>query len=281
MKKYFLFLSCSILVMSISFNASARKKKTPKPADTVIAANSAISDSLSSASKEQLDGEWTIYSLRNKKVSTRERAYIYFDVKANRFYGNNGCNVINGDFSCPTAGSITMTNIISSLMSCHNATSERTVMKAINETSNFKITENNGIHYLSLLNSKGNVLLSLRDQYLNFLDGAWTVKEIEGDSVSDENIRLVIDISEMKLHGNSGCNIINGSIYLDPEKDWAIQFQQIISTRKMCPNINTETALLIALEETETCKKISNDEVALLDASGKTSAILIRLRLRK
>ena len=48
----------------------------------------------------------------------------------------------------------------------------------------------------------------------------------------------------------------------------------------MCPDIHIETALLVALEETQTCKKINDNEIALYDADGKKVAQLKRLNLR-
>ena len=81
-------------------------------------------------------------------------------------------------------------------------------------------------------------------------------------------------------HGNSGCNIVNGTLYIDPDKDWAIQFQSLVSTRKMCPNMSVETALLVALEETEYCKEINNDEISLMDGKGNQTVVLRRLELK-
>ena len=85
---------------------------------------------------------------------------------------------------------------------------------------------------LVLRDKKHNPIMTLRNHNLSLLNGTWTVTEIDGNAIDDENIRLVIDIPEGKLHGNSGCNLINGSISLDPKKKNAIQFSQIISTRK-------------------------------------------------
>ena len=47
----------------------------------------------------QLNGEWTMVSLHGKPVVTRDRAYIFLDFQNHEFYGNNGCNFINGKFS--------------------------------------------------------------------------------------------------------------------------------------------------------------------------------------
>ena len=49
---------------------------------------------------------------------------------------------------------------------------------------------------------------------------------------------------------------------------------------RMCHDIHIETALLVALEETQTCKKLNDEEIALYDGDGKNVATLRRLNLR-
>lgn len=229
---------------------------------------------------KDLDGEWTMLDIRNKDVNTRERAFLYFSLKDSTFYGNNGCNVVNGSIHHHGANKITLDNIITTMMECHNATSERTVMKALNDVASYKISVEDGIRYLSLLNTKGHQVMTLKNHDINFLNGAWTVSSLNGESVTNKNVKLVIDVQEMKIHGNSGCNIINGTLFIDPNIDWGVEFQQLISTMRMCHDIHIETALLVALEETQTCKKLNDEEIALYDGDGKNVATLRRLNLR-
>ena len=236
--------------------------------------------SQSSSIAKDLDGEWTMLTIRNKDITTRERAYLYFNLKDSMFYGNNGCNTINGNIHSHGGNKISLDNIISTMMSCHNATPERNIMKAINDIVSYKINTENGIRYLTFLNSKGNNIMFLKNHDINFLNGAWTVSSLNNESVTSKNVRIVIDVQEMKIHGNSGCNIINGTLYIDPLKDWGVEFQELVSTRMMCPDIQIETALLVALEETQFCKKLDNGEIELLDGDGKQLATLKRLNLR-
>lgn len=227
-----------------------------------------------------LDGEWNIISVNNKDIDTQERAFLLFNFNDSTFYGNNGCNVLNGKFSTGDTNKILFSDIISTMMQCHNGTSEKNVMKAIHETKSFTISEENGIKYLTLLNHKGNNVMQLKNQNINFLNGAWTVRSINKESTTAKNVRIVKDIQEMKIHGNSGCNLFNGTLFLDPYKEWGVEFQELVSTRKMCRDIYIETALLVALEETQFCKQLSIDEIALLDGNGNELAILKRLNLK-
>ena len=130
------------------------------------------------------------------------------------------------------------------------------------------------------MNAKGTVVLVLKRHNLDAMNGAWQVKEINSENVVELNMRLVIDAVMQTIHGNSGCNIINGIITLDPTKDMAIQFEDLHSTENDCEDIDNETALLLALERSESCKRINNNEMALLDNKGNIVIVLQRIALR-
>ena len=229
---------------------------------------------------QQLYGEWDIESLRKKPISTRERAYISLDFKNHKVYGNNGCNSLNGKFQL-SGSNITFQDMITTDQSCHNATSERTIMKTLSEVRNYNVTELYGMEYLNLMNNKGVVLMTLKRQNLDMLGGVWLVKEIENELVLDKNMRLVIDPVMQTLHGQTGCNIINGIITIDTEKDFAIQFEDLSSTEHRCDDMTAETGLLLALERGEYCKRINDNEVALLDGRGTIVLRLTRTTLSR
>ena len=243
-------------------------------------AGASVTISSTASVANDLNGEWTIKSVRDKEISTRERAYLHFSLKDSTFYGNNGCNAMNGAIHSQGLNKVSFDNIITTMMECHNATSERTILKALSEVAAYQISKKNGIRYLSLMNNKGQQLMNLKNHDINFLNGAWTVSSLNGESIYNDNVRIVIDVQEMRIHGNTGCNLINGTLHIDPNVDWGVEFQQLVSTLRMCPDIHIETALLVALEETQTCKKLNNDEIALFDRDGKIIATLKRLNLR-
>lgn len=221
----------------------------------------------------QLYGEWDLESMRKKPIQTRERAYLYLDFQNHKVYGSNGCNSLNGRFQL-NGQNIAFMDMITTDQTCHNATSERTVMKTLSEVRTYNVTQLYGMEYLNLMNNKGTVLLTLKRQNLDLLGGVWLVKEVDNEVVTDKNMRLVIDPVMQTLHGQTGCNIINGTITIDTEKDFAIQFEDLSSTEHRCDDMAAETALLLALERAEYCKRINDHEVALLDGQG---AIVLRL----
>jgi len=78
-----------------------------------------------------------------------------------------------------------------------------------------------------------------------------------------------LDIAELKIHGNTGCNYFNGEIYIYPNKANAIDFSKMGVTRMACPKTAQETAMLVALEQTQTVVKSDKGHAILLDSTGK------------
>lgn len=291
MKTTKLIYTCAVAVILIGCNSSqtATSTETKDFSRTGVDADAATTVSYQKTGTtlteisdltNQLGGEWNFVNIGNKNVSTAERAYINLDLNSLRMYGCNGCNVINASLTASADGILSFGEIVSTRMSCPDSqTPEKTVMKVLEETTSFKIYDINGVPFLYLFNSAGSTLASLRRQNIDFINGAWTVEEINGISTSTEQVRLVIDTEQLKIHGNTGCNIVNGSIYIDPEKVGAVQFQELISTMKSCPDMQLETELLVALEETCYCQQVSESQIQLLNHDREVVVTLTRLDL--
>jgi len=288
MRKYIVITLLLAMLMAPA-TMDARKKKDKKLEKRGVNVENVIANvdqpmrevPVTDAAK-QLYGEWDIVMLRNKKkVYTRERAYLYLDFAGgNKVYGNNGCNTINGSFQL-NGNNMKFNEFITTEESCHNVTNEKTIMHALADTRRFTLETQYNAQYLNLMNSKGNVVLVLKRHNLDALNGAWLIKEIDSENVSDLNMRVVIDAEMQTIHGDTGCNIINGIITLDPSKDMAIQFEDLRSgDNDDCEEIDSETDLLLALESTESCKRINQHEMALLDNKGNIVIVLQRINLR-
>ena len=154
-------------------------------------------------------------------------------------------------------------------------------MHTLAEVRSFTLQAQYNAQYMNLMNAKGAVVMVLKRHNLDAMNGAWLVKEIDSENVSQLNMRMVIDAIMQTIHGDTGCNIINGVISLDPSKDMAIQFEDLVSTDYQCESIEYETALLLALERTESCKRINQNEMALLDNKGNIVIVLQRINLRQ
>lgn len=287
MRRYIV-LTLLIAVLLAPTSMDARKKKEKKMNKRSVEVENVIADveqpmrnvTITNPA-QQLYGEWDIIELRNnKKVYTIERAYLYLDFAGgNKVYGNNGCNTINGTFQL-SGENLKFSDFISTENSCHNVTSEKTIMHALADVRRFNVQSQYNAQYMNLMNSKGNIVMVLKRHNLDVMNGAWLVKEIDSENVSELNMRLVIDAVMQTIHGDTGCNIINGIISLDPTKDMAIQFEDLHSDDHDCETIDYETALLLALENTVSCKRINQQEMALLDNKGTIVIMLQRITLR-
>ena len=287
MKKYIV-ITLLLAFMMAPATMDARKKKDKKLEKRGVNVENVIAD-VDQPMREveitnparQLYGEWDIVMMRKKQVYTMERAYLYLDFAGgNKVYGCNGCNTINGKFS-QSGNDISFSDFVSTGESCRNVTSEKTIMHTLAEVRHFTLETQYNAQYLNLMNAKGTVLMVLKRHNLDAMNGAWLVKEIESENVSQHNMRMVIDAEMQTIHGDTGCNIINGVITLDPTKDMAIQFEDLQSGEHDCEAIDYETALLLALERTESCKRINQNEMALLDNKGAIVIVLQRINLRQ
>ncbi len=230
---------------------------------------------------KQLYGEWTVETVRKHDLETINRAYIYLDFDNHRFYGSNGCNTINGNFA-HSGNNISFSDIISTRASCRD-NNDRGLLKTLAEVQQVQLTRIDDIEYMQLLNNKGNVLITLKRQNLDVLNGAWLVKSMGSDDVSEQNIKFVVDVDMLTVHANTGCNIINGVVTLDPSKDFAIQFSDLRSSGYKCETLDSETEMLISLEQTECYQRINDNdnEIAFKTFDGSTTMIISRLNLKQ
>lgn len=230
----------------------------------------------SKVSSDALAGEWTVYTVGGNKVTGETRPYFNFNMEDHRLYGSNGCNIINGDFTLSGNSKLKIGNVISTMMACPDAPYEQAINLALEATQSFDITKKGHEYYLELRDSRGNNLMTLRKHNMYFLNGTWEVSEINGVAYDNPDMQMVIDIQEQKLHGNTGCNIVNGSLMIDPDKSNSIQFQNLGTTRMACPEdiMKGETALLVALESVEYAQKGKTGTVVMLDKNNAPVLVL-------
>ncbi len=252
-------------------------QKTKAPTKTTTKAPTNNTNSLTA-----VPGEWTIYSVDGRNITGDERPYITFDDKNHRFYGSNGCNTINGDYTID-GNKLTLSNVISTMRACPDAPFETAINLALDKVSTFAITRTGNESYMSLINRTGRTVLVLRKHNLDYLNGSWRVAEIQGKSVNPDlhpELQLVIDIPELRIHGNTGCNIVNGNLLIDPDKTDAMQFTDMATTRMACPDGALETEFLLAMEAVDRARPDGSNKVILMDERGKRVIVLQRIDLR-
>ena len=232
---------------------------SPKPAEGSKDLSKAIS------------GEWVVTAIGTKALQTEENIpYINFVPAENRFYGSNGCNVLNGDYSISAAGMLTFNGVLSTMKYCADVPYETEINQVISDGKVLGTKfENIGNESYLYLMADGKVLLTLRRANMEFLNGKWLITEVNGTAIDDPEANVFFDVKEQKVHGNTGCNYFNGDIMFDPNTANSINFTGMGVTRMACPKGDQERQILVGLEEASTVVRGEGDTIMLLDRSGK------------
>lgn len=255
------------------------KKESVLPTDRekIVSPVSAVYTSEELA-KGVVKGDWAVEKVNGKNAVGETAPYLKFVPDQKRVYGNNGCNVINATYKYnPADSTLSFSEMASTMMACGmEGITDMEFNAALAAARYYTWRLNGDDYYLTFYDADRKPVMEMMHQNFQFLNGTWLVKEIDGQAVNVPDMKLVIDVDEGKLHGNTGCNIINGSLETDMDAANSISFQKIGMTRMACPTPNFETQLVVALEEASKAKPLKESRVALLDNQGKTVLLLER-----
>lgn len=246
---------------------------TPDTAATVAPKETTLS-----AIGRVLGGSWTIVQVGSTVIDRDEdMPYIVFVPGNGSFYANNGCNTLNGSYTLD-GDDITFHNVLSTLRFCSDVSFDHEINTIIADeaATTLRVSEMGSETILEFVTSTGKPLMRLRRGNLEFLNGQWEITAVAGLNSLNAPATVFFDLTDMKLHGNTGCNFINGEIYLDHRTPNAVDFSQIITTLRACEFPQQQTAILVALEETSSAISDGADKVVLLDHEGR-----IMLELKK
>lgn len=225
-----------------------------------------------------LDGRWyikTIGTITLRHFEDAEWPYLEFVPAEARFYGHDGCNIINGSYRLPAGNDLELSEIATTMKLCPADTLAYPIANTLNNTRSFTTGNGpDGSHTLNLLSSNGKTLMTLRSSDIDFLNGPWQVVAINGHDINVPDARLIFDVAANTITGNAGCNRLSGELTRNPQISASVQFSNLATTRMTCPDIETESALLIALEEV-THARHNKEYVELLDNANK---VVIKLQ---
>lgn len=215
----------------------------------------------------QLNGEWNIIEADGREVRLpRESwAYLFIDYDNRVMYGNTGSNSLNTTFTLD--GTNFKLQEHDFYLTRKNGGPfqevEDRIVKGLRESRTIALYKKGDIELMELKKDKNHVSVRLVRHNLDFMNGSWLVESINGKDVSICQIKLVNDIDLQTVNIVSGSNIINGSIYIDHTEPFGIEYEDLKSTRYQWKYIDTETRLLISLEEALYCRKLNESEVEL------------------
>lgn len=220
-----------------------------------------------------LAGEWNIVTVNGDTIETENTPYLGLDMAEKRLYGNAGCNRMMGTFEADSLhpGKIQFGQIGTTRMMCPDMDTEGKVLQALNSVQGYAATEQG----VALTDAEGKAVLTLEKREtpavsLNDLAGEWIISAIYGVQVGEmENTPfLAFDMEAKRIHGNTGCNIINGGFSQEEGKANSLKFSQMISTMMACPDMDTESRILEALGKVTAFSLNQDQTVALQDEAG-------------
>lgn len=236
-------------------------------------------------------GTWHVTNVNGTPVdnSGSNIPYIQFgEDSANPYlvkcYAYNGCNYINGEYAVTPGGEMKPTSDFASTMRmCDDAPYEMGITLALNTVTRYSIEKEGASYTMSLYNTAGQTMLTLSKYDAAYINGSWEITSV-GDTkinASNDAYQLVIDLNEGKIHGNVGCNVINGTATSNIQVQNSISFSNLATTRMTCPDIQKEQQIVAALSTVSSVEFSNENKTAhLKNAAGTTVLTLHRIDLR-
>lgn len=226
-----------------------------------------------------ISGEWNVVSVKGEQVAGNP--YIGFDLAEGRIYGNAGCNRIMGGVEVDSVnpGKIGFTGVGATRMMCPDMETEQKVLEALNEVAGYQASSAG----VELTDKDGNVLMSLEKKEahavsVNDINGKWNITKVEGAvvEVADKTPFISFNVAENAVHGNGGCNIINGSFSQEEGNPSSLKFGQMISTMMAGPGMETERKVLSAMNKVASFVVNEDGTLSLMDAANNEVLLLVK-----
>lgn len=281
--------SCSLFQKAGSlFHKGAKEEKSqttdikresvlPTDRENIVQPVSAVYTS-ADIGKGIVKGDWAIEKVYGNPAIGEKAPFLKFVVDEKKVYGNNGCNVLNAEYKYnPEDSTISFDYLTTTMMMCYKeGITDTEINQALGEVRYYTWKLNDDDYYMTFYNAERDPVMELMHQNFQFLNGTWKVVEISGEKVNVPKMKLVIDVDEGKIHGNTGCNVLNGSLEINMNSVNSISFEAISKTLMLCPDVNYETQLLVALEEATKARPLQGSRSELLDSDGKVVLVLER-----
>lgn len=262
-----------------------KKVFMPLCAACMVLAITSCRSSKETAGLSAINGEWDIVEINGSAVSVaagQSVPYIGFEATSGKISGNSGCNRMMGSFDVNAKpGVLDMGNVGSTRMLCNDMTTETNVLNAFKNVRGYRVVDDNKI---ALTNARNRPVIVLQrktaDSQLAGLEGEWQVTEAGGVSIPaglstpNKQPYIVFDTAKKSIHGNAGCNIINGGFTIDEKNPDAIAFPAVAATMMACPDMDIERKVMTAINDSKSYRFLSAGSVAFYNAAGVTTMIL-------
>ncbi len=222
-----------------------------------------------------LDGEWKIVSVNGvalDKASAQEDPFIGFDTKTGRMFGFSGCNRLMASFDTDEKpGELDLGSIGSTRMACPDLTLEHNILSALDEVKKFAKDKDGRIELCDEKDKCVLLLEKIPPFSVSNLQGKWLITQVDNTAVPTdmENQPFIeFDVKANRIHGNAGCNVMNGEFKTDANDAALISFPGVITTMMACPDMELEGKILAAINSVQSFAKVPGG-VGLFNATGE------------
>ena len=250
-----------------------------------LAALSSCASTKNAASTSALSGEWDIIEINGTAVVPapgQDFPYVGFDATSGRVYGSTGCNRLTGTFDTSAKpGKLELGQVGSTRMMCPDMVNEKNVLAALAQVRKFKVLDDRQVALCGKSVKRPVMVLQQRAPEVTVadLEGRWNIVKAMSLTIPEgmENAPfLEFDTQKRRLHGNAGCNIINGGYETDESNASAISFPKVISTMMACSDMTVERGVLQALNSIKSFGKLENGNVGFYDENGSLVLVLVK-----
>ena len=251
----------------------------------VVAAMSSCVSTKNLAQVSDLGGEWNIIEINGTAVVPapgQSFPYVAFETNTGRVYGNSGCNRLMGSFDTNAKpGELTLGQVGSTRMMCPDMTLEKNVLSALSQVKKYTKLVDGQLALCGKSLKRPILVLKPRkpDVSVTDLGGRWKITQAGGEAIPDGMEKqpfLELNVAEKKVHGNAGCNVINGAFVTDENNASAISFPNLISTMMACPDMEVEGRVTKALSEVKTFARLVEGGIGFYNAAGELILVLVK-----
>ena len=87
---------------------------------------------------------------------------------------------------------------------------------------------------------------------------------------------IAFDVKKKTLHGNAGCNLINGGFETSTTNAKSISFPGVASTMMACPDMEVEGRVLKALNSVQSFGKLAGGGMGFYDTDNNLVMVLVK-----
>lgn len=226
--------------------------------------------STSKTMNQTASGDWTLATMSNSPINRMVvLPTMNIDAENMIISGSGGCNRYSGAITKLNAATLNISDKVrATMMACNNENIETDFLQKLSLANTYEVKndlltvfDKNGTNILTFIKKKN----SSANQLLHNIWMTTSIKRAPLNRMATIP-RLEINLTEMKIFGNDGCNDYNGTITTANAKD--LEFGRVASTRKMCADMDITDRYNMALA-TVASYQVEGLNLYLFDKNGK------------